>query len=100
MFGARFVRFGAVPCVLDVCTVTISVGAMRMSPCAPAPAKQREDVQSTPWSARAVAFCAVGGPASGLPCAAKLAPAFVVPMIRLFATATHAESFVHPIPFS
>src|SRR3954469_11572641 len=92
-------RFGAEPWMPEALTVTVSVCAVRMSPCAPAPTKHRDDVQSAPLRARADAFCAVLGPPSGLPCTEKLEP-FVVPMIRLFPSAMHAEAFEHATPFS
>src|SRR6476659_2034937 len=93
-------RFGVEPWMPEALTVTVSVCAMRMSPCVPAPTKQRDDEQYAPLSAIADAFWAAGEPPIGLPCAAKLAPPLVVPMIRLFASAMHAESFVQAIPFS
>src|SRR4051794_8136502 len=93
-------RSGVEPWTPEALTVTVSVCATRMSPCVPAPTKQRDDEQYAPLSAIADAFWAVGEPPIGLPCPAKLAPAFVVPMIRLFPSAMHDDAFEHATPLS
>src|SRR4051794_19001320 len=96
------VRFGAERCRLYVLTVAVRSGDIMMSPWAPVPATQRADVQRAPLSTMLVAFCAVVGPPSGLPCGSHAddPPFTVLTTVPLAPSAKQALSLTHAMPFS
>ena len=83
------------------CTVTVSSGVVRMSPCAPRPTKQRPEVQAAPFSAMFVALIAVVGPLSGLPCCVHVVPPSVVATsVPTAPSAKQSSALTQATPFS
>ncbi len=85
---------------LSDAVVTGRLTENRMSPCAPVPTRQRTDVHSEPLSVMLVAFSAVVGPLSGLPCWPQFVPPSIVREIKPVVPSTmHVVGFVHATPF-
>src|SRR5262245_41592676 len=82
------------------CTVTVSSGVVRMSPCTPRRTRHRAAVHSDPFSGMLVALSAVVAPLIGLPCCAHVVPPSVVAsVVPVLPDAKHASGLTHATPF-